>query len=109
MYYYFVMAKVDQGDAPFDAGLVQSKYPGNYELVPGHVWVVGSDSPSSFDVAAALGLVAGGTSEVSGVVVPAKGYWGFAPKRLWNVLQPDGYVGEADRKGLQHIAMRQQQ
>ena len=100
MNYYFVMAKYDDEDAPFDAGLVAKEYPDNYELIPGYVWVVGSEAPSSFDVASALGLVDGGSAEASGVVVPAKGYWGFAPKALWHLLQPDGSAPFADMKGL---------
>ena len=90
---YFVMAKMDNGDGPFDEDLVNERYPTNFMLVPGHVWLVvaDADSEGSYDVAKSLGLVSGGTEEASGMVVPAKGYWGFAHKSLWQLLQPDGH------------------
>ena len=31
---YFVMAKMDEGDAAFDGAFVDEKYPDNYALVP---------------------------------------------------------------------------
>ena len=96
---YFVIAKMDVGDAPFDRDLVDEKYPTNYALVPGHVWVVVADSTSSYDVAKSLGLVSGGTEDASGMVVPAKGYWGFAHKDLWRLLQPEGLSHAADPTG----------
>ena len=98
---YFVMAKMDNGDGPFDEDLVNERYPTNFMLVPGHVWLVvaDADSEGSYDVAKSLGLVSGGTEEASGMVVPAKGYWGFAHKSLWQLLQPDGHPHAADRKG----------
>lgn len=100
MYCYFVMAKMDENDCEFDGGLVMRTYPRNYPLVPGHVWLVATDEASSYDVAKALGLVSGGNEEASGIVVPAQGYWGFAHKDLWQLLQPSGDSRHADSSGL---------
>ena len=97
---YFVMAKMDDGDAPFDSGLVKRTYPENFELVPGHVWLIVSEVTSSYQVAESLGLVAGGTEEASGMVVPARGYWGFADKEVWRLLLPDGRSDLADPSGV---------
>ena len=96
---YFVMAKMDDGDAPFDETVVNEIFPENYMLVPGHVWLVITDAEGSYEVAKSLGLVSGGLEEASGMVVPARGYWGFAHKRLWQLLQPDGSNDSADPVG----------
>lgn len=97
---YFVMAKMDEGNGQFSGDLVSEKYPDNYALVPGHVWVVTTDEPSSHDVAKTLGLVSGGNEEASGIVVPAMGYWGFAHNDLWRVLQPSGVPHIAYQVGI---------
>ena len=96
---YFVMAKMDHEDSPFDRELIERKYPENYPLVPGHVWLVATDEENSYDVAKGLGLVSGGNEDASGIVVPARGYWGFAHKGLWRLLQPMGDPGMADASG----------
>lgn len=96
---YFVMAKMDDGDAPFNETVVNESFPENYMLVPGHVWLVITDAEGSYEVAKSLGLVSGGLEEASGMVVPARGYWGFAHKRLWQLLQPDGSNDSADPVG----------
>ena len=100
---YFVMAKMDDGDAPFDGELIDETYPDNYPLVPGHVWLVVTRGDSSFDVAKSLGLVSGGREDASGMVVPAKGYWGFAHRDLWDMLQPEGRPDAADRAGVRRL------
>ena len=101
---YFVMAKMDDGDAAFDGAFVDEKYPDNYALVPGHVWLVITDRSSSFEVAETLGLVSGGNEEASGMVVPAKAYWGYAHRDLWRLLQPDGSPASADAVGRRRLA-----
>lgn len=103
---YFVMAKMDDGDAPFDEGLIDETYPDNYPLVPGHAWLVVTRSESSFDVAKSLGLVAGGREDASGMVVPAKGCWGFAHRDLWRMLQPEGRPDAADPAGVRRLGGR---
>ena len=103
---YFVMAKMDDGDAPFDGRLINEKYPENYPLVPGHVWLVVTQNESSFDVAKSLGLVSGGMEDASGMVVPAKGYWGFAHRDLWRMLQPEGSPDAADPAGIRRLGGR---
>ena len=103
---YFVMAKMDDGDAPFDGGLIDEKYPENYPLVPGHVWLVVTRNESSFDVAKCLGLVSGGKEDASGMVVPAKGYWGFAHRDLWRMLQPEGSPDAADPAAIRRLGGR---
>ena len=85
---YIVAAKMDDGDGPFDDDLVEKNYPDNYALVPGHVWLVRSETASSHDVATTLGLATGGIEDASGIVVPAKGYWGFGHKTLRRFLAP---------------------
>ena len=94
------MAKIDDHDREFSGDVIEQTYPQNYPLVPGHVWLIATDETSSYDVAKALGLVSGGNEDASGVVVPAKGYWGFAHKDLWRLLQPAGSMGDPDTKGL---------
>ena len=64
------MAKMDHEDSPFDRELIEQKYPENYPLVPGHVWLVATDEENSYDVARELGLVSGGNEDASGIVVP---------------------------------------
>ena len=51
------------------------------------------------DVAKRLGLVVGGNEEASGIVVPARGYWGLAHGALWRLLQPTGESRNADSVG----------
>lgn len=97
---YFVMAKMDHEDGSFDSELVERKYPENYPLVPGHVWLVATSEDSSYDVAKGLGLVSGGNEDASGIVVPARGYWGFADNGLWRLLQPTGETRMAGAAGL---------
>ena len=84
---YFVMAKMDEGNAPFDCEFIDRAYPENYELVPGHVWAVLSEQTSSYDVAKTLGLMSGGTEDASGMVVAPRDYWGFADRKLLRLLQ----------------------
>ena len=103
---YFVMAKLDEQDGEFSEELVNQRYPKNYALVPGHVWLVATDERSSYDVAQALGLVTGGNEEASGVVVPARGYWGFAHNDLWRLLQATGSALHADPKGFRRLAVK---
>ena len=97
---YFVMAKMDEGDAPFDRELVERTYPENYELVPGHVWAVLSEQTSSYDVAKTLGLMSGGTEDASGMVVAPRGYWGFAEKKLLRLLQSASENKPSDSKDV---------
>ena len=104
---FFVMAKLDEQDREFNCELVDEKFPANYALIPGHVWVVATDQPSSHDVARALGLVADGNTEASGVVVPALGYWGFAHNDLWRFLQREEQVAGEGQKGILHALRRQ--
>ena len=104
---FFVMAKLDEHDREFSGELVGEKYPANYALIPGHVWVVATNESSSHDVAKTLGLVVGGNTEASGVVVPASGYWGFAHNDLWRFLQREEAVGNESQKGLLHALRRQ--
>ncbi len=83
---YLVAAKLDQGDRPFDVD-VAGIYPETFELVRGHVWVVSAPpGTGALEVAEALGLGTGGNESASGIVVPAVGYWGFADKELWDLL-----------------------
>ena len=96
---YFVMAKIDHEDGPFDRALVEQNYPENYPLVPGHVWLVSTSEENSYDVAKRLGLVSGGNEDASGIVVPARGYWGLAHGDLWQLLQPTGETKNADAVG----------
>ena len=97
---YFVMAKMDQGDAPFDCELVERTYPENYELIPGHVWAVLSEQTSSYDVAKTLGLMSGGMEDASGMVVDPRGYWGFAEKKLLRLLQSASERKQPESKGF---------
>ena len=97
---YFVMAKMDVGDAPFDCELVDRTFPENYELVPGHVWAVLSEQTSSYDVAKSLGLMSGGTEEASGMVVAPRDYWGFAERKLLRLLQSASEYKSSDSKGV---------
>ena len=99
MNYFFIMAKMDHEDGPFDRALVEQNYPENYPLVPGHVWLVATNEENSYDVAKTLGLVVGGNEEASGIVVPALGYWGLAHSDLWRLLQPTGESRNADSVG----------
>ncbi len=55
--------------------------------MPGHVWAILSERDDSFDVAKSLGLTSGGTQEASGMVVPAKRFWGFADLELLRFLE----------------------
>ena len=103
---YFVMAKLDEQNGEFNEELVNQKYPDNYALVPGHVWLVATEEASSYEVALALGLVTGGNEEASGVVVPARGYWGFAHNDLWRLLQATGSAMDADPMGFRRLAAK---
>ena len=85
---FLVVAKMDEGNAPFivEVGL---KYPNNYELVPGHAWIVSAPVESrAFDVAKDLGIVSGqgGIENASGIVVPTDGYWGYAHQDMWDLM-----------------------
>ena len=97
---YFVMAKMDDGDAPFDRELIKRTFPEHYEIVPGHAWAVLSEHASSYDVAKSLGLMSGGTEEASGMVVSPKSYWGFAEKELLRLLQSVGEGKPRDSEGV---------
>ena len=95
---YFVMAKMDDGDAPFDENIVNENFPENYMLVPGHVWLVVADAEGSYEVANLLALWRrNGRGVWHGCA--CQGYWGFAHKRLWQLLQRDGSSEDADRIG----------
>ena len=87
---FLIAAKTDEHSQPFDTQLVEAKFPERYELIAGHVWVVVTDeAQTSYDVAKTLGLVEGSASkpDTSGVVVPMNGYWGFAHKDMWRLLE----------------------
>lgn len=94
---YVVAAKMDHGDAPFEIE-VASVYPDSYELVPGHVWVVSAPrGVGAVDVAKTLGLISGpgGREDASGIVVPAVGYWGYAHKDMWKLMDAPFRAAEA--------------
>ena len=83
---FLVVAKMDEGDRPFPTQ-VELLFPKCYELVPGHAWIIEAPSgDSAFDVAKVLGLHSEGDENASGIIVPARGYWGYAHKDMWNVL-----------------------
>lgn len=89
---YMIVAKTDEGDGPFDVGSINQKFPTHYALIEGHAWVVWAPDHTKEEVAQAVGLVPGGKTEASGVVVPMLDYTGFADNKLWDLIKhPDQF------------------
>ena len=64
-----------------DSGSVSEKFPDNYELLEGQVWVVAAQQSTCADVCEALGI--GKEQGMRGVVTTMEDYYGFYDRALW--------------------------
>ena len=73
---YIVISPTGDVDPPF----VIEKFPDNYELLQGHVWVVAAPQSTCAEVCEVLGIGPGGKRAV---VTKMDDYYGFYDRALW--------------------------
>lgn len=83
----FLIVLTDDGED--HAAVVEEQFPVHrYELLPGKAWAVAAEDRmvTASDVSSMIGLGSSNGGRV-GVVIPFRGYYGYADAALWQKLE----------------------